>query len=138
MQLANRDLSLRRGEYDAIMENRERLNQLFSAYQEHLERTANTLLTMYRDANARVRPDGEVPERFRKRYEMVRVPLPAIQGRNAAQEDLMKSIADAQKILEQQVAAIHAEFEAALVTYKQIDDMVLKEKPDVSTSLQFA
>lgn len=138
MQLANRDLSLRRGEYDAIMENRERLNQLFAAYQEHLERTANTLLTMYRDANTRARPERDVPERFRKRYEMVRVPLPAVQGQNTAQDDLQKSIADAQKLLEQQVAAIHVEFEAALVTYKQIDDMVLREKPDVATSLQFA
>jgi len=138
MQDANRDLSLRRGEYDAIMENRDRLKQLFSAYQDHLERTANTLLTMYRDANVRVRPDKSVPERFRKRYEMERIPLPAIHGQDTARDELRKSIAESQALLNEQVEAIHAEFKDALQGYKQIDDMVPERKHDVAPQIQFA
>jgi hypothetical protein len=137
MQDANRDLSLRRGEHDAIIQGKERLNQLFSAYQDHLERTVNNLLMMYRGANTRARTDGQVPTHFTKRYTMDRIPLPALQGLDSAREDLRRSIADAQGTLDQQVNSIHREFEATLVTYKQIDDMVGRNA-DVSPQIQFA
>jgi hypothetical protein len=137
MQDANRDLSLRRGEHDAIIQGKERLNQLFSAYQDHLERTVNNLLMMYRGANTRARTDGQVPTHFTKRYTMDRIPLPALQGLDSAREDLRRSIADAQEALDQQVNSIHREFEATLVTYKQIDDMVGRNA-DVSPQIQFA
>jgi len=130
MEEAGRDLSRRRGAYDSYMQGRERVNQLFVGYQDHLERTANTLLSKYREANVKARTDGKHPERFRKRYEMVRIPLPADQGVALARDDLRKALTEAHDLLNSQVAAIHAVFKSEVDTYKQIDDLV-PENDDV-------
>jgi hypothetical protein len=130
MEEAGKDLSRRRGAYDSFMQGRERLDQLFLGYQEHLERSANTLLSMYREANAKARTDGKRPERFSKRYEMVRIPLSTNQGTSIARDDLRKSLAEAQELLHTQVTAIHAVFNSEVDTYKQIDDLV-PENDDV-------
>ena len=45
LEEANRDLSVRRGEHDAILESRARLMRLFEAHQSHLDRAANALLS---------------------------------------------------------------------------------------------
>lgn len=136
MEEAGRDLSRRRGAYDSYMQGRERLNQLFIGYQDHLERTVNTLLFMYREKNVRSRKDGSVPERFRKRYEMVKIPIPTDLGQTMARDDLRKSLAEAQEVLTKQVAAIHAEFHSAVETYKQIDDLIPEN--DDGTKLKVA
>ena len=52
---ANRDLAIRRSEHDAILEGRSRVIRLFEAHQTHLDRTANALLSTYREANIRSR-----------------------------------------------------------------------------------
>lgn len=124
MEEAGKDLSRRRGAYDSYMQGRERLDQLFIGYQDHLERNANTLLSMYREANQKARTDGKVPDHFGKRYKMERVPVSTNQGVAMARDDLRKALADAHELLNSQVVAIHAVFAAEVATYKQLDDLV--------------
>ncbi|ANY85507.1 hypothetical protein BB934_45650 (plasmid) [Microvirga ossetica] len=133
MEEAGRDLSKRRGAYDSFMQGRERLNQLFIGYQDHLDRTVNTLLAMYREANSKARTDGKVPERFRKRYDMKRLPIPKEQGLAMARDDLRRSIVEAQELLNMQVAAIHTEFSDAVSSYDKIDDIVSYPENDHGT-----
>jgi hypothetical protein len=137
MEDANRDLSLRRGEHDAITESRARVIQLFTAYQDHLERTANTLLSAYREANARARNGASAPARFATPYRMERISAALDTGSETAREDLRRSIAEAQAVLVKQVEAIHAEFERALKTYKELEE-VIPEGNDGSAQLKVA
>ena len=43
---------------------------------------------------------------------------------SSARDDLRRSIAESQNILVDQVRAIHAEFERAFATYREIDQLV--------------
>lgn len=72
LEEANRDLSVRRSEYDAILESRTRLLRLFDAHQTHLDRTANALLTTYREANKRSRKTPP-PPRFAAPYVLEKI-----------------------------------------------------------------
>ena len=42
----------------------------------------------------------------------------------SAREDLRRSIKESQDVLVEQVQAIHAEFERAFASYREIDDLV--------------
>jgi hypothetical protein len=123
LEEANRDLSVRRSEHDAILEGRTRLLRLFEAHQAHLDRTANSLLSTYREANKRSRKTPP-PRRFTAAYVLEKIPtehdaLPA-----SARDDLRRSIEESQTVLADQVGAIHDEFERAFATYREIDDLV--------------
>jgi hypothetical protein len=123
LEEANRDLSVRRGEYDAIMESRTRLMRLFEAHQSHLDRTANALLSTYREANKRSRQTPP-PPRFAMPYVLDKISTEHEQVSPAAREDLRLSIKESQDVLVGQVHAIHAEFERAFASYREIDDMI--------------
>jgi hypothetical protein len=127
LEEANRDLSVRRGEYDAIMESRTRLMRLFEAHQSHLDRTANALLSTYREANMRSRSTPP-PVRFAVPYALEKIPVDQEAMPISAREDLRRSIAESQAVLVEQVHAIHDEFERAFASYREIDDLV-EEKP---------
>lgn len=136
LEEANRDLALRRSEHDSILEGRARLLRLFAAHQSHLDRAANALLAIYREANkgARKKPP---PSRFGSAYAVERLPLEQELPQMSAREDLRRSIAESQAVLVKQVEAIHAEFERAFASYREIDDLV-EEKPLVQSSAKAA
>ena len=123
LEEANRDLSLRRGEHDAILESRARLVRLFAAHQSHLGRAANTLLAVYREANKRPRKTAP-PPRFSTVFALNSFPIEPAMLETSAREDLRRSIAESQTVLVRQVEAIHAEFEKAVASYREIDDLV--------------
>ena len=123
LEEANRDLSIRRGEHDAILEGRARLARLFAAHQSHLERAANALLAVYRETNKRHRKTPP-PPRFSARFTLDKFPLEEGWLETSARDDLRRSIADSQAVLITQVQAIHAEFERAFASYREIDELV--------------
>jgi hypothetical protein len=123
LEEANRDLSIRRSEYDAILESRTRLLRLFEAHQAHLDRTANALLTTYREANKRSRKTPP-PPRFAAPYVMEKISTEHEQMPIPARDDLRHSIKESQGVLVDQVQAIHDEFERAFASYREIDDLV--------------
>jgi hypothetical protein len=127
LEEANRDLSLRRSEHDVILESRARLVRLFAAHQAHLERAANTLLAVYREANKQHRKTPP-PSRFSSSFTLDRFPIEQGLLETSARDDLRRSIAESQAMLVGQIQAIHAEFEKAFASYREIDELV-EEKP---------
>src|ERR1700722_2162859 len=127
LEEANRDLSVRRSEYDAIQESRARLVRLFEAHQTHLDRTANALLSTYREANKRSRMTPP-PHRFAVPYALEKIATEHELRPVSARDDLGRSIEESQAVLVDQVRAIHDEFERAFASYREIDDLV-EEKP---------
>ena len=123
LEEANRDLSIRRSEHDAILEGRARLARLFAAHQSHLERAANALLAVYHEANKRQRKTPP-PPRFSARLTLDKFPIEEGWLETASRDDLRRSIADSQAMLVGQVQAIHAEFERAFASYREIDELV--------------
>jgi hypothetical protein len=123
LEEANRDLSIRRSEHDAILEGRARLARLFAAHQSHLERATNALLAVYREANKRQRKTSP-PPRFSVPLTLDKFPIEEGWLETTARDDLRRSIADSQAMLVGQVQAIHAEFERAFASYREIDELV--------------
>src|SRR6201987_4829388 len=72
MNEAARDLSVRRSEYDALLQGRERLAQRFSQHQNQIEQAGRALLEIYREANRRARTTP-APDYFAKPYNMERI-----------------------------------------------------------------
>jgi hypothetical protein len=136
LEEANRDLSIRRSEHDTILESRARLVRLFAAHQAHLERAANALLAIYREANKRQR-NTPPPARFARTVTLDKFPVEQGLLELSAREDLRRSIAESQAMLVAQVQAIHAEFEKAFASYREIDELV-EEKTVVRSDAKAA
>lgn len=123
MNGAARDLSIRRGEFDGILKGRSRLAQRFAEHQNHIGRACNALLTIYREANRRAR-HTLAPKYFDKPFDLERIILAGDGSDETARERLRQSITESQKILEEQIKAIHEAFEAAAKTYREMDELI--------------
>ena len=123
LEEANRDLAIRRSEHDSILEGRARMLRLFAAHQTHLDRAANALLSTYREANKAARKTP-APPRFSAPYTIEKFPIQQELPETPGREDLRRSIAESQAVLVGQVEAIHAEFETAFASYREIDDLI--------------
>jgi hypothetical protein len=136
LEEANRDLSIRRAEHDSILESRARVARLFAAHQSHLDRAVNTLLSVYREANKGLRKTPP-PRRFSLPYMLDKLPIEQDLLETSARDDLRRSIAESQGILVGQIQAIHAEFERAFASYREIDNFV-EEKTVVAANAKAA
>jgi hypothetical protein len=117
-----RDLSARRKESAAIISHRQRTSALFNEHQNHLERTANALLTLYRNANRAARTEPE-PSYFSKPYILERL-TPILRTTDEADDrELAGRIQQAQAELSEQIRKIGAEFEAAVDQYHKLDTL---------------
>lgn len=121
VDLIIRDLSQRRAEHQAIIAHRARNADLFREHQNQLERSANTLLTIYRDANRAARSEPE-PKYFATSYKMDRLkPTEIVAEWN--DKDLAERIAQAQEELTRQMEKIGEEFSTAANRYRQLDSL---------------
>ena len=123
MNGAASDLSVRRSEYDAILQARTRLAQRFSEHQNQIERSARALLSIYREANLTARTTP-APNYFSKPYELARIIYAVNDPSEAMRERLARSIEDTQKLLSGQIQAVHDVFNAAVRSYREIDDLI--------------
>src|SRR5262249_9170808 len=64
------------------------------------------------------------PPRFSARFPLDKFPIDEGWLETSARDDLRRSIADSQAVLVGQVQAIHAEFERAFASYREIDELV--------------
>lgn len=120
---AGRDLAVRRSEHDAILDARSRLARAHAGHLDALESAGQRLVNRYREANAGARTSPPPPW-FEEPFRIARAdPLPS-GGEAAAREDLRRSIAAAQAVLDRNVAAVHAAYDEAARGYRQIDDIV--------------
>lgn len=117
-----RDLSQRRREAAAIIEHRARLGKLFQEHQNHLERTANKLLTVYREANRKTRTAPE-PAHFSESFMLERATVSPPSMDESHAERLSRKIEQAQEELSGQIANIGQAFEEAMAQYHQLDDI---------------
>ena len=121
---------------NSILESRTRLLRLFAAHQSHLDRVANALLAVYREANRSAR-NTPPPARFSAIYALEKFPVEQELPQPSARDDLRRSIAESQSVLVGQVEAIHAEFERAFQTYREIDELI-EEKAVVRSNAKAA
>jgi hypothetical protein len=124
MNGAARDLSVRRGEFDSIIQARGRLARRFAEHQNHIERSARALLAIYREANRKARATP-APSYFAKPYSMDRI---GTDRDETAGEQLRQSIVKTQDILNRQIQAIHQAFDEAVSSYREIDDLIPESK----------
>jgi hypothetical protein len=127
MNAAARDLSVRRGEYDSLLQGRSRLAQRFDQNQNQTEQAGRALLEIYREANRRARSTPP-PAYFSKAYAMERITYASAEPDSSARDQLRKMIADTQALLEQQITAIHEAFDRAVKTYREIDELLPERK----------
>ena len=129
MNEAARDLSVRRSEYDSLLQGRGRLAQRFSQHQNQVEQAGRALLEIYREANRRARATP-APDYFAKAYAMDRIVYSGGDPDPSARENLRKMIAATQELLTGQIKAIHEAFDGAVRTYREIDELLPEKKPE--------
>jgi uncharacterized protein YukE len=129
MNEAARDLSVRRSEYDSLLQGRGRLAQRFSQHQNQVEQAGRALLEIYREANRRARATP-APDYFAKAYAMDRIVYGGGDPDPSARENLRKMIAATQELLTGQIKAIHEAFDGAVRTYREIDELLPEKKPE--------
>jgi hypothetical protein len=131
MNGAARDLSVRRGEFDSILQARGRLAQRFAEHQNHIERSCRTLLAIYREANRKARTTP-APAYFAKPYNMDRIVYEGTDKDETAR--LRQSVLETQDILDHQIQAIHQAFDEAVRSYREIDDLIPESKRGASAA----
>jgi hypothetical protein len=119
---AARDLSVRLGEYDAILAARSRLRQRFAEHQNHIERSARSLLSIYREANqsARTQPPTGY---FSQPYNLERITIGS-EPSEGFRERVSRSIDETKKLLDEQIKAIHEVFTKAVESYREMDELI--------------
>ena len=133
MNDAARDLSVRRGEHDAIIQARARLSQRFGEHQNQIERTARTLLTAYREANRKAR-GTPTPDYFTKPFTLARITYTGGGPEETAREKLREAIVASQELLKAQVQSIQSAFDEAVRTYREMDDLIPESKSGTATA----
>ena len=127
MNEAARDLSVRRSEYDSLLQARARLGTRFEQHQNQIEQSARALLEIYREANRKAR-STPAPDYFAKPYSMDRISYAGGEPSASARETLRKMITETQDLLSQQIKAIHEAFDQAVRTYLEIDELLPEKK----------
>src|SRR5579871_2256014 len=127
MNEAARDLSVRRSEYDSLLQARARLGTRFEQHQNQIEQTCRALLEIYREANRKAR-SAPPPDYFAKAYAMERISYGGGEPNTSARENLRQMIAETQDLLSQQIKAIHEAFDQAVRTYREIDELLPEKK----------
>jgi hypothetical protein len=127
MNEAARDLSVRRSEYDALLQGRSRLAQRFDHHQNQIEQTCRALLEIYREANRKAR-STPAPDYFTKAYAVPRISYTGGEPDTSARDSLRQMIAQTQELLNQQIKAIHEAFDSAVRTYREIDELLPEKK----------
>jgi hypothetical protein len=123
MNEAARDLSMRRGEYDSILQARTRFSQRFIEHQNQIERSARALLAIYREANQAGRSQP-APKYFSQPYNLERIIYAGNEPNAEVRDKLAKSIEETQRLLAGQIQTIHEVFNSAVESYRQIDDLI--------------
>jgi hypothetical protein len=126
MNAAMSDLTVRRSEYDSLLQGRGRLAQRFSQHQNQIEQACRALLEIYREANRRAR-STPAPSTFSTSYVMERIVYAGGDPDSTAREHLRQMIAETQELLKQQIKATHEAFDGAVRTYQEIDELLAEK-----------
>jgi len=121
---AKDDLAKRRGEHASIFENRTRALRAYDQHLAYLERAANALLSVYREANREARTDPP-PRRFGEPWKLTPPPVEAgLPPGTFPPDKLDAAVVQAQATLDQRMREVHDEFERAFRAYRLLDEVV--------------
>ena len=126
MEEAKRDLGVRRGEHDAILQSRDRLIFRIKDHKKHLENAANQLLMKYRDSNKKSREDNP-PAHFKERYVVDEIPIEEEISGAWKTAKLDTEITNAQSQLSKHIEQLHDEYKKSVEIYEQILHLVESE-----------
>lgn len=115
-----RELSNRRQDFQATIAHRARVISLFNEHQNHLEQAANSLLTIYREANRKSRTNPE-PKYFGTTYRMDRLNAVPHVHEEWNDQELAVEINKHQQELTEQVKRIGEAYSVAIDRYHQLD-----------------
>src|SRR3954453_12941262 len=90
------DLSVRRSEYDSLLQGRGRLAQCFSQHQNQIEQACRALLEIYREAHRGPRSTPPAAY-FATAYPMERILYSGAEPDSTARENLIQMIAETQE-----------------------------------------
>jgi hypothetical protein len=116
------DLSKRRTEHEAIVAHRARQLTLFAEHQSQLEKAANALLSLYRDADIAARTTP-APARFAEAYQLPRIAVTINREHEWNSDELQARIAGAQGDLEKVMATLGEQFDQGLKDYRELDTL---------------
>jgi hypothetical protein len=137
MNEGRRDLGVRRSEFDAIADHRQRLIRLFKNHEEHLDEALNRLFAIYRTAYSSVL-ERSPPEHFAVRMTLKRTPIED-EIRSAEKPDkLHRAIESAQNKLAENLQIIHGEYESAARELQQLDDLIPPGHPNAARETKTA
>jgi hypothetical protein len=134
LEEASRDLSLRRSEYETILEHRPALITRYRSHADHLQRLCNNLLTEYRTANKSARTEPPPTYFDTHSYKIDLSSLDELTRRPDRIDSVNAAITEAQQSLKEQLAAIHEAYERAATEYTQLDTLVVTGPPHASTT----
>jgi DNA-binding transcriptional MerR regulator len=117
-----RALSNRRKDSASAIDARARMIKLFSEHQAHLESVAKRLLGTYREANRKARSEPE-PTRFSAPFKLERRKADVDKSSDWSDKELAERINAAQAELVEQMARISKEFDDAVNSYHQLDNL---------------
>ena len=119
---ARADLGKQRSEHDSIVSHRLRLIALFNEHQGQLEKAANLLLRVYRDANVAARATA-APARFEEKFTIDRIEVSVSREGEWNEGELRTRIAAAQEEIDKLFVTLGKEFDDALERYRRMDDL---------------
>lgn len=115
-------LNERRAQHNEITAHRSKMLSLFVTYQENLERTANTLLNTYRDANRKARKTP-VPAYFNQPFKLQRV-KPTMQASvELTSQEIAEAIRKTQAELSVQIKEITQICSDGIDKYHELDNL---------------
>jgi len=123
MEAARADLGKRRAEHLSILGGRTHLIRSFEQHLGYLERTANTLLSVYRRANCD-RRSTSAPARFDRAWVLERPDLESSMSIEAwPQERLEQEIDHAKSALASRIEEVYDAYEHAFTSYQKLGDL---------------
>jgi hypothetical protein len=137
MNDARRDLGVRRNEFEAIADHRQRLIRLFRGHEDHLEEVLSRLFALYRSAYTSAL-EGKAPERFNVKMTLKRTQVEEEIRPPERPEKLYRAIESAQNRLTENLQIIHNEYETAARELQQLDDLIPQGDPSASRETQAA
>lgn len=124
-------------EYSQILSHRASLFRQFQQHLEYLETTANTLLSVYREANRAAR-DDEAPQHFGDRWRLERPQITESVTGVLDAADMRQKIEDTSTVLEEAIRETEERYREHLHRYNAIEDLPREKLTRVATSSQAA
>jgi DNA-binding transcriptional MerR regulator len=115
-------LNERRAQHNEITAHRTKMLSLFATYQDNLERTANTLLKTYREANRKARKTP-VPAYYAHSYQLVRVKPTFDASVELTSQEIAKAIRKTQTELSAQIKEITQLCSDGIDQYHELDKL---------------